>query len=63
MIGEGLTFQNGVMWADYILENTEGPEGMVETWRYQCVIRRATYGMLVALKERYDELCQASITD
>lgn len=63
MIGEGLTFQNGVMWADYILENTEGPEGMVEVWREECIRLRATYGMLVALKERYDGLCQASITD
>ena len=29
MIGEGITFDNGVKWADYILENTDGPEGMV----------------------------------
>jgi len=62
-MSDQLTYQQGIEWADYILANTEGPEGMVETWRYQCVIRRATYGMLVALKERYDELCQASITD
>jgi len=62
-MSDQLTFEQGIEWADYILANTEGPEGMVETWRYQCVIRRATYGMLVALKERYDGLCQASITD
>jgi len=58
MVGEGLTFENGIKWADYILENTDGPEGMVETWREECIRLRATYGMLMALKERYDSLCE-----
>lgn len=58
MIGECITFDNGVKWADYILENTDGPEGMVETWRGECIRLRATYDMLMALKERYDSLCE-----
>jgi len=55
-MSEALTFQQGIEWADYILANTEGPERMVETWREQCVIGRATYIMLSKLKERYEEL-------
>lgn len=43
----------GVTWADYILEHTTEPTGMIETWRNECVRLRATHRMLELLGEEY----------
>jgi|TARA_B110000495_G_C22893276_1_gene521071 hypothetical protein len=46
-------YDQGIAWADYILENTTEPTGMVETWRKECIKRHATYRMLELLGEEY----------
>ena len=46
----------GVKQADYILANSDRPEGMVMTWQEECLRHRATHIMLKKLQDRYLEL-------
>jgi hypothetical protein len=51
----GISFEDGIKYADYILENSNEHEHLVHMWRNECLIRRATYVMLKQLKDRYEE--------
>ncbi len=51
-----LTCEYGIEMADYILENTDEPNGMVNAWKTQCISGRATYRMLQLLEEKYNEI-------
>ena len=54
MIEAAVAQQNqGVDWADYILEHTTEPTGLVEMWRKECIKRQATLRMLQLLGEEY----------
>lgn len=51
---ETINFDDAVEWADYVLENTDGPNGMMMTWRNEAAKRTATWTMLMKIKEAYE---------
>ena len=57
-MSEGISFEDGVKWADYVIENSEKPGGMMMIWRNQAAMRRATYVMLNEIKKAYEELAK-----
>jgi len=52
----GVHQANGVAQASFIIKHSDRYDGMVRTWRTQCLNNRATYGMLCALNARYLEV-------
>lgn len=55
-MSEGIKFTDAVEWAEYVLKNTDGPNGMMESWRNEAAIGRATWTMLNEIKKAYDKL-------
>jgi|GEM_PF-1765378 hypothetical protein len=56
MSDQSISLADGVKWANYILEHSDGPEGMVRTWGDQAARGTATWAMLNNLKQRYEEM-------
>ena len=56
MSDQAILLSDGVKWANYILENSDKPEGMVQRWGEQAANRTATWIMLNNLKQRYEEM-------
>lgn len=56
MSNQSISLADGVKWANYILEHSDGPEGMVRAWGYQASRGTATWDMLKSLKDRYEEM-------
>jgi hypothetical protein len=54
-----LTFEGCVAMADYIIANSNQPNGMVKTWRVECLNRKASYRMLQLMEEKYNEVKEA----
>ena len=56
MSNQSISLADGVKWANYILEHSDGPEGMVRAWGNQAARGTATWIMLNNLKQRYEEM-------
>lgn len=56
MSDQAIKHSDAVKWANYILEHSDKPEGMVQRWREQAIDRTATWIMLNNLKQRYEEM-------
>jgi hypothetical protein len=49
-----ISHEDGIKYADYLLENNLENGHLINMWRNECIRRRATYRMLKNLKDLYE---------